>query len=435
MSSTASQVSTSKWLMEHGPQELEMLFRTIVFQPATPILLADNDRHYREASVGASALLGLPRQDLIGRSLDDFAEPAMKAVIPELWQDFLEEGEQEGTLRLLDQDGTPHEVDYTAKGNVLPVRHLLVLRDKTAKARPGGQTVDDPIPAWVQDFALYLLNTDGQIAAWYEGAERIYGYKGREVKGKHVSFFCPDDQALPEVENKLRRAAADGHTGTENWQVRKDGSRFWANMITVALKDEHGDLQGFGRVVRDFSERHERDEKLRRNRLRTRTLPVQSTIVGIVSGEFDHVPEANDAFLEMVGYDREDLQSGSLRWPDLTPPEYWAMDEVAHEEGLQFGACTPYEKELTRKDGGRVPVLVAMAVLKLSPFRWITFITDLRDRDRAESVEDEAVEIKHNFEEIVGSSTVMKRVMAQVEVVAPTDATVLVLGETGPGRN
>src|SRR5437868_5639940 len=127
------------------------------------------------------------------------------------------------------------------------------------------------------------------------------------------------------------------------------------------------------------------------------------------SGEFDRIPEANDAFLELVGYSREDLQAGRLHWPELTPPEYLPLDELAHEEGLRFGACTPFEKELIRKDGTRVPVLIATAVLKLSPFRWITFVQDLRGLDRLENVNEEVVEVQQNFEEIVGSSTAMKR--------------------------
>jgi transcriptional regulator with GAF, ATPase, and Fis domain len=79
-------------------------------------------------------------------------------------------------------------------------------------------------------------------------------------------------------------------------------------------------------------------------------------------------------------------------------------------------------------------VLVATAVLKLSPFRWITFVQDLRERHRSEGVEDQDVEVKQSFEEIVGSGVALQRVLRQVEVVAPTDATVLILGETGTGK-
>ncbi len=168
--------------------------------------------------------------------------------------------------------------------------------------------------------------------------------------------------------------SAEGHFVSEGWHLKKNGSRFWANAITMALKDENGNLQGFARMVRDFSDRHERDEKLRRSLARARPVPAASTISGVVSGEFDRIPEANDTFLELVGYSREDLLAGQLIWPDLTPKEFLALDEFAHEEGLRFGACTPFEKELIRKDGTRVPVLVTTAVLKLSPFRWITFV-------------------------------------------------------------
>jgi len=435
----ASQSQADGWLAENGPKELELLFRAIVFHPSAPILLADDDRRYREASAGASKLLGLPREKIIGRSLDDFAEHSFKPVISERWRTFLEEGEQEGLLQLVGPDGVPRDVEYTAKRNVLPVRHLLVLRDKTAHTPSRGpvKTDKDPsknVPAWVQDYALFLLDIDGQIVAWYGGAERIYGYKRGEVIGQHVSRCYPEEDAPRKLRAELKRAAGEGHVGDECWHVKKNGSRFWANVITTALKDENGDLQGFARVVRDFSDRHDRDEKLRNGRARTRQLPAESTVPGVVSGEFDRIPEANDTFLELVGYSREDLLAGRLRWPDLTPPEYFALDELAHEEELRFGACTPFEKELIRKDGTRVSVLVATAVLKLSPFRWITFVQDLRERNRLENIGEEGVEVEHNFEEIIGSSPAMKRVVGQVEVVAPTDATVLILGETGTGK-
>src|SRR5436305_846189 len=79
---------------------------------------------------------------------------------------------------------------------------------------------------------------------------------------------------------------------------------------------------GFARVVRDFSERHEQDEKLRHSLLRTHATARPSTIAGVVSGEFDRIAEVNDTFLNLVGYTREDLAAGGLHWPELTPPEY-----------------------------------------------------------------------------------------------------------------
>jgi formate hydrogenlyase transcriptional activator len=292
-----------------------------------------------------------------------------------------------------------------------------------------------PISVSEQDSALYLTDIDGRVAAWYSGADRIYSYEAGEALGRHVAFLYPAEDGLKlRLQEEFRRAAAEGHMASEGWQARKDGSRFWANAITMALKDETGVLQGFARVVRDFSDRHERDEKLRRSRARIRPIPSQSTIAGVIAGESDHLPEVNDAFLDLVGYSREDLLAGRLNWPDLTPQEYAPLDELAHEEGLRFGACTPFEKELIRKDGTRVPVLVVTAVLKLAPFRWITFVQDLRERDRTESVDDQDLDPQQDFGEIVGGSAALRRVQRQVEVVAPTDANVLILGETGTGK-
>src|ERR1700722_6025022 len=143
--------------------------------------------------------------------MDDFAEQAFILLIIYKWRAFLEEGQQEGTLQLVGLDGKPREVAYSAKGNVLPVRHLLVLSEKAAAdegSAAGG------VPAWVRDFALFLLDAEGQIAAWYAGAERIYGYKSAEVAGKHLSFFMPDEGARRLTLERLKRAAVEGHSGS-----------------------------------------------------------------------------------------------------------------------------------------------------------------------------------------------------------------------------
>ncbi|QOY88966.1 sigma 54-interacting transcriptional regulator [Paludibaculum fermentans] len=428
------QAVLSPWLVENGLRELQSLFRAVVFHPSSPILIADDDRNYQEASVGAGKLFGLQRENIIGRRLDDFLAPSVSSLLQERWQQFLKDGDQVGTLQLLRPDGSSYDVEYRARGNVLPVRHLLLLKDKLPSS--GGAASAEEMPNWVQDYALCLLDADGHIVAWYGGAERMYGYRSEEVLGAGLAFFYPaDDRQLVRMERKLLRAAREGHAASEAWHCRKDGSQFWANSVTMALRDEAGILQGYARVVRDFTDRHERDEALDIRRAELRTEADQSTIAGVASGEFERIAEMNDPLLEMLGYTREDLLAGRIVWASLTPKEYAAADEFAHEEGLRFGASSPFEKELLRKDGTRVSVRVATAVLKLSPFRWISFVTDLRSEPGAQVSLDSLVEKpQHNFPEIVGSSRVLKRVLAQVELVAPTDATVLVLGETGTGK-
>jgi PAS domain S-box-containing protein len=340
-----------------------------------------------------------------------------------MWREFLQRGEQQGTLRMMRFDGSVREVEYTARGNVLPVRHVLALREKSSK----------PGPWWVCDYALLLLDPDGRVAAWYSGAERTYGYTDKEIAGQGVSFLYPKEDAASNLREELKRASAQGHFGTEQWHLKKDGERFWANVLTMGLRDENGELRGYARVVRDFGRRRAMNgEQPRRKGLTNgRQRAKESSIAGVVSGEFDRITEANDVFLQMVGYSREDLAAGRPYWPDLTPAEYLPLDEEAHEEGMRYGACTPFEKQYIRKDGTRVGVLVAVAVLNLSPFRWISIVQVLSENG-AREVDGEDVETR--FEEIVGQSAELKRIFEQIENVATTDATVLILGETGTGK-
>ncbi len=424
--------------MENGPKVLESLFPSIVFHSSAPVLIADDDRCCLEASIGASMVLGLPRASIIGRSFDEFVAPGMLPVLSERWRAFLEVGEQVGVLPLLGADGARRDLEYKAKGNVLPGRHLLALRDKTTPGGPAkaaGDAFRAPVPSEVRDYAFFLLDLDGEIAVWYAGAERLFGYKSEEAIGQHVSLlYAGRETHRVNGNDELKRAAGEGHLGDEGWHVKKNGSRFWANVITLALKNENGDLQGFARVARDFSDRYESDEKLRRELVDVRRGTEDEAVAGIAYCEFDRIPDASNAFLQLVGYSREDLLAGRMCWPDLTPPEYFSLDELAYEEGLRFGACTPFEKELIRKDGTRVPVLVSTSVLKVSPFRWIAVVRDLRDSGRIANTHKEVAEAAHSFAEMVGTSPLMRRVMGQVEVVAPTGATVLVLGETGTGK-
>src|SRR5438477_1310195 len=108
----------------------------------------------------------------------------------------------------------------------------------------------------VQDYAIFTLDADGNVASWNVGAEHLKGYKSSEILGQHFSkFYPPEDIAAGKPQRELAIATAEGRVEDEGWRVRKDGSRFWANVIITATKDEHGDVIGFSKVTRDFTER------------------------------------------------------------------------------------------------------------------------------------------------------------------------------------
>ena len=108
----------------------------------------------------------------------------------------------------------------------------------------------------VPDYAIFLLDAEGRVATWNAGAQRLKGYRAEEVVGRHYSlFFTPDDRRMGKPQQHLAQAAATGHQKYEGWRVRADGSRFYADVVLSAIFDSSGHLTGYGKVVRDVTER------------------------------------------------------------------------------------------------------------------------------------------------------------------------------------
>jgi PAS domain S-box-containing protein len=108
----------------------------------------------------------------------------------------------------------------------------------------------------VVDYAIYMLDAEGRIASWNAGAERIKGYGAEEIMGQHVSrFYLPEDVAAGKPARDLETAAREGRLAEEAWRVRKDGSTFWASVVTSAVRDDTGRLLGYAKVTRDLTER------------------------------------------------------------------------------------------------------------------------------------------------------------------------------------
>lgn len=117
----------------------------------------------------------------------------------------------------------------------------------------------------IRDYAIIFLDPKGSVLTWNNAAQRLKGWTSEEIIGQHFSrFYPPEDVANGKTETELRVATQEGRFEDEGWRVRKDGTRFWANVVITALRDKSGKLRGFGKVTRDLSERRHAEEKIKK---------------------------------------------------------------------------------------------------------------------------------------------------------------------------
>ncbi|HXY36934.1 MAG TPA: response regulator [Planctomycetaceae bacterium] len=163
------------------------------------------------------------------------------------------------------------------------------------------------------------------------------------------------------------------------------GETIYVQVLKSPVYDAHGNVVGIQGMFWDVSARKRAEEALRASDARFRSL-TRSNVMGILMVHEDgRITEANDAFLDLVGYSREDLQASQLRWDKLTAPEYAWLDRQGIEQLMTTGASTPWEKELVRKDGSRVHVLNGLAILKGSRDRCLCFVLDISTQKEAEA--------------------------------------------------
>jgi PAS domain S-box-containing protein len=232
---------------------------------------------------GEIILLNVQAERQFGYRRDELVGQKVKNIIPEGFAErLIADGTRTAAEALAQQIGTGLELNGRRKdGSEFPIEIMLsplksaegilvtaAIRDITEHKR-----VEDAlrlneerfrlIVSNVKDYANIMLDTEGLIVSWNQGAERIKGYRAEEIIGQHFSrFYDAEDLRNGVPARELKQTIETGRFEGEGWRVRKDGSRFLANIVITALRDEKGRLRGFGKITRDITERRQAEEAL-----------------------------------------------------------------------------------------------------------------------------------------------------------------------------
>jgi formate hydrogenlyase transcriptional activator len=448
-----------------------------------------------------------PAEEMFGYSRAELLQQPIESLIPERYRakhpSHLENYVAHPTTRLmgagldlhgLRKDGREFPVDImlksieTAEGPAVfgVVRDVSEQRAAQANLHRTAEQLRSLVES-VKDYAIFLLDREGRIETWNAGAERIKGYTADEIIGRHFSIFYPgEDIERGKPADELRVAVAAGRFEEEGWRIRKDGSRFWANVTITPIRDHAGEVAGFAKVTRDFTDRKRAEEALLlqlsgvllanvdiRKLLSAisasiqdvvphdcATLALHDPVSGGLRLQFLEVGEASKQRIEDSVISIEDSPAGSafmrrepvvLRRLDETTPFAAATTLHLRQLKMRSGCWVPLVNRdravgtlmvASREEGAftqrevdmlqQIASQIAMAVNNALAFRQIA---DLRDKlNQEKQYLEEELNLEHNFEDIVGESTGLRQVLKQIETVAPTDATVLIQGETGTGK-
>jgi PAS domain S-box-containing protein len=248
------------------------------------IVMLDPEGGIISWNAGAAALKGYAAEEIIGSHFSRFHPP--EAIARDLPAHELAVASKEG--RFEDEGWRVRKDGSLFWANVIITRMLgadgnlvgfsIITRDLTERRRQELTLRESEerfrlLISGVKDYAIFMLDPQGVVTTWNAGAEFIKGYSAAEIIGSHFSRFYPPEaiaRHLPETE--LHGATMQGRYEDEGWRIRKDGSRFWANVIITAVRNASGQLVGFSKITRNLTERREYEEELRRSEERFRLL-------------------------------------------------------------------------------------------------------------------------------------------------------------------
>ena len=231
-----------------------------------------------------------------------------------------------------------------------------------------------------------ITDPDGRYMDANPAYLKLTGYSIDELKSKRFpQLVHPDDYpAVMDLIGQMQRGEI-GHFMRENRYIRKDGRMLWVRKSVAMVRDVSGQSRWMIALVEDITERRNAEQALRRSETRMRRF-YDAELVGIIYWDLEgNILDANDKFLDMIGYSREDLQAGRIDWIGMTPTEYHERDMKAIEELRQTGTHRSFEKEYIRKDGSRIPVSLGGALIDPDRGEGVGFVLDITERMKAEA--------------------------------------------------
>jgi PAS domain S-box-containing protein len=274
------------------------------------------------------------------------------------------------------------------------------------KAARKSETIFRLLVDAVKDYAIFALDARGRILTWNTGAERLKGYRASEIVGEHFSkFYPPEDIARDHPQHELELARKEGRYEEEGWRIRKDGTRFWANVVINRLDDEQGNFIGFAKITRDLTERKRTEETLRQSEERIRLMIESVNDYAIFMLNPDGTIASWNAGAQRLKQYRADEIVGRHFSRFYTVEDLRAKKpERELEEAVKTGR---FEDEgwRIRKDGSRFWANVVIATIRAPDGRLLGFSKVTRDLTERKQAEEELRRVNENLEERVRSRT------------------------------
>jgi formate hydrogenlyase transcriptional activator len=482
-----------KWRISTRDDKFERLLEVA----PDALLLIDRQGQVLLANSQAERLFGYSKEELFQQSVESLIPEQSRQTHAHHRTDYHAKPSYRpmGTglrLEALRKDGTTFPVEISLspwedEGAPLVLASIRDVTDRKRAEEKLRQSEDRfrTLVEEVTDYAIFMLDPAGRVMSWNEGARKIKGYSGEEIIGRSFSqFYTSEDVEQGKPEEGLRIAAAEGRWEEEGWRIRKDGSRFWASVVITALHDKEGTVAGFTKVTRDITEGKRAREAfiLEVTNALVSNLDIRQLLKAIALclrqvKAFDYATlalyedQTRSLRHQALGAETDSSSGESVsvsaeKSPDVwaykhqkalllrgVPNEQWSFELPAQliSLGIKSGGWIPLRgrdgvlgtlnlfsrqtDHVTSNDIHLLTQIASQVALALDNALAFRHISELNQKLALEKgYLDDELRSEFNFEHIIGHSKAIRSVLKQVETVASTDSTVLILGETGTGK-